>query len=318
MKAGVARHAELESEILGEEVVDVVAETREEMWCLRLLDSVSRLRQLRVGGMTWELYIMGVVEGTWMVGIIDELTMVGRNHETDLVELLPRAASIQQRIASPEGEAKRAMLVDTKTRVKPTAPSEAQKRNLRLQLMCYKVLLDTLIAGKLPVAEFGAHFGLGMDVVFSDKFLCQLESLEMGQEMQWLTLEDVFQTLLEEAALLKETHDHLLLRYEWQSDRSLLGCDAFPFESEWVRQQLGWHLQYWNGQRRPEAVGSDEKWKCRFCTFSTICPAIQQQQLSQQQMLFQKQQEQQQQHNQQEQQEEQQQLQQQIQQQQPH
>jgi hypothetical protein len=53
---------------------------------------------------------IGVVEGSWMVGIIDELRM-----PVDGISFHP-------------------ILVDTKTRFKATVPSEAQKRNGRFPL----------------------------------------------------------------------------------------------------------------------------------------------------------------------------------------
>jgi exonuclease V len=57
-------------------------------------------------------YRIGVVEGSWMVGIIDEIRM-----PADGISFQP-------------------ILVDTKTRVRPTVPSEAQKRNGRFAPYC--------------------------------------------------------------------------------------------------------------------------------------------------------------------------------------
>jgi hypothetical protein len=54
---------------------------------------------------------LGIVEGSWMVGIIDELRM-----PVDGISFHPS-------------------LVDTKTRFKATFPSEAQKRNGRLSFI---------------------------------------------------------------------------------------------------------------------------------------------------------------------------------------
>jgi hypothetical protein len=56
---------------------------------------------------------IGVVEGSWMIGIIDEIRM-----PIDGISLQP-------------------ILVDTKTRVRPTIPSEAQKRNGRFTPYCF-------------------------------------------------------------------------------------------------------------------------------------------------------------------------------------
>uniref|UniRef100_A0A0V0IQG4 Putative ovule protein n=1 Tax=Solanum chacoense TaxID=4108 RepID=A0A0V0IQG4_SOLCH len=45
------------------------------------------------------------------------------------------------------------MLVDTKTRVQASLPREPQRRNGRLQLMCYKHLWDSLVANDFPPAN---------------------------------------------------------------------------------------------------------------------------------------------------------------------
>lgn len=67
----------------------------------------------------------------------------------------------------------------------------------------------------------------------------------------------------------------VLGRYEWQADRSLLGQDEFDIEREWLDLRIGWHLEFWHGLREPAYVPEDETWKCRYCTFAELCPAVQ-------------------------------------------
>lgn len=64
-------------------------------------------------------------------------------------------------------------------------------------------------------------------------------------------------------------------RYEWQADRSLLGQDEFYIEREWLDLRIGWHLEFWHGLREPAYVPEDETWKCRYCAFAELCPAVQ-------------------------------------------
>jgi exonuclease V len=64
-------------------------------------------------------------------------------------------------------------------------------------------------------------------------------------------------------------------RYEWQADRSLLGQDEFDIEREWLDLRIGWHLEFWHGLREPAYVPEDETWKCRYCAFAELCPAVQ-------------------------------------------
>jgi hypothetical protein len=64
-------------------------------------------------------------------------------------------------------------------------------------------------------------------------------------------------------------------RYEWQAYRSLLGQDEFYIEREWLDLRIGWHLEFWHGLREPAYVPEDETWKCRYCAFAELCPAVQ-------------------------------------------
>lgn len=104
------RREECDSFITLEQVierVDVAIRSAEESWAVKFMNFIVGTNQLLCNGMTRELPVIGVVEGSWMVGIIDEIQM-----PVDDVSSHP-------------------ILVDTKTRFKPTIPSEAQKRNGR-------------------------------------------------------------------------------------------------------------------------------------------------------------------------------------------
>jgi hypothetical protein len=70
---------------------------------------LSILGNILLSGSDCKLYHcrFGVIEGTWIIGIIDEIRM-----HMDGISVQP-------------------ILIDTKTRGKPTIPSEAQKRNGR-------------------------------------------------------------------------------------------------------------------------------------------------------------------------------------------
>lgn len=67
----------------------------------------------------------------------------------------------------------------------------------------------------------------------------------------------------------------VLGRYEWQANRTLLGQDEFDIEREWLDLRIGWHLEFWHGFREPAYVPEDETWKCRYCAFAELCPAVQ-------------------------------------------
>ncbi|HAA53150.1 MAG TPA: hypothetical protein DCE42_00245 [Myxococcales bacterium] len=65
--------------------------------------------------------------------------------------------------------------------------------------------------------------------------------------------------------------DPLLIRYEWQQDKSLLGVDAFPHSEAWLKIQINQTMPFWLGKRPARFVPHNEKWKCRFCPFRGQC-----------------------------------------------
>ncbi|KAK9168983.1 hypothetical protein Syun_001123 [Stephania yunnanensis] len=105
MKAGSDRHVKLEEEVL--QRVKVHIEAVEDVWAVKFINFIVGVNQLLFEGLTRELPVVGLIQGVWMVGVIDEI----RLHTTE---------SIQQ-----------PLLVDTKTRARATLPSEPQKRNGR-------------------------------------------------------------------------------------------------------------------------------------------------------------------------------------------
>jgi hypothetical protein len=62
-------------------------------------------------------------------------------------------------------------------------------------------------------------------------------------------------------------------RYEYQKDHSLLCEDKFTYDSEWLKNQIGSCLEFWLGEREAAYVHVEERWKCRFCQYATVCPA---------------------------------------------
>ncbi|XP_022140311.1 exonuclease V, chloroplastic isoform X2 [Momordica charantia] len=134
VEAGIARHAMLEAEVVKKAKVQV--KSAEDRWALKLLNFTFGVNQLLFEGLTRELPVMGLIEGVWMVGVIDEVRML----ETDTGRML--------------------MLVDTKTRSRDTVPAEPQQRNGKLQLMCYKYILDSLIPDGFSSRQFFDFFSL--------------------------------------------------------------------------------------------------------------------------------------------------------------
>ncbi|KAL2488833.1 Exonuclease V [Forsythia ovata] len=240
MKAGIARHWELEEEVIKR--VKVHVESNEDVWALKFVNFIIGANQLIFDGLTRELPLVGFAEGIWMVGVIDEIRI-------------------------PESE-RYATLVDTKTRVQAKLPSEPQRRNGRLQLMCYKHLWDSLVDEKFPTQKFFDFFSLNPHYILSAEIRENTAKSGFASE----TLNDLVRYFQNSCCQLPRAHNLLMLRYELQEDQSLLGEDQFAYDSEWLKGQVKSSLEFWLGEREASYTPMEERWKCKFCKFTTVCP----------------------------------------------
>ncbi|KAL2635259.1 hypothetical protein R1flu_006738 [Riccia fluitans] len=243
MKAGTVRHVQLEVEVVTR--VEIEIRTKEDAWATRLLNFICGSRQLLSEGLTRELPVLGLLAGTWVVGIIDEIRLVEKDGQ------------------------EYPLLVDTKTRRRKTPPAEPQKRNARLQLMSYKYLWDSMVETGLPFDSFFQHFGLRPHQKFCSDVRQHASSFYQDSEI--LCLQDLLPQITNEVVNYPRSLDSLLLRYEWQADESLLGEDEFDYEHDWLMEKWQWHLEFWKGRRQAALVPDDESWKCRHCPFVEIC-----------------------------------------------
>ncbi|KAK4370354.1 hypothetical protein RND71_009829 [Anisodus tanguticus] len=243
MKAGSIRHEALEQEVIKKVKVHVAS--AEDVWALKFLNFIVGANQLLFDGLTRELPLVGFAEGVWMVGIIDEIRM-------------------------PKGQSDAyPMLVDTKTRVRASLPSEPQRRNGRLQLMCYKHLWDSLVADEFPSRQFFGFFSLNPYHILSAEIRENTAKCGFPAE----TLTDMLRYSRNTWCMLPPAHEQLLLRYELQEDQSLLGEDQFEYDLDWVKGQIKSSLEVWRGEREASFTPEDERWKCRSCKFASECPA---------------------------------------------
>ncbi|CAH9108901.1 unnamed protein product [Cuscuta epithymum] len=243
MKAGSMRHAALEEEVIKR--VKVQTQCMEDVWAIKFMNFMVGVNQLLFDGLTRELPLVGFAEGVWMVGVIDEIRM-----PTEENERFP-------------------IIVDTKTRFRPTLPSEAQRRNGRLQLMCYKQIWDNLVADKFPIGQFFDFFSLNPNCILSD----EIRASTSGSGFPAETLSEVMGYFRNTCSMLPQAHNRLLLRYELQEDESLLGEDEFEHDSDWVNGQIKSCLEFWRGDREASFTPMEERWKCRSCKFASVCPS---------------------------------------------
>ncbi|KAH0715752.1 hypothetical protein KY284_008657 [Solanum tuberosum] len=243
MKAGSSRHEALEEEVIKK--VKVPVDSAEDVWALKFLNFIVGANQLLFDGLTRELPLVGFAEGVWMVGVIDEIRM-------------------------PEGQSDAyPMLVDTKTRAEASLPREPQRRNGRLQLMCYKHLWDSLVADDFPSGQFFEFFSLNPNRILSAQVRESTAKCGFAAE----TLTDMLRYSRNTWCMLPPAHEQLLLRYEFQGDQSLLGEDQFEYDIDWVKGQIKCSLEVWQGEREASYTPEDERWKCWSCKFASECPA---------------------------------------------
>lgn len=244
MKVGRARHAELEKEV--SEKVKVHVRSTEDIWAVKLFNSITGIDQLLSEGLTRELPILGFIGGVWMVGVIDEIQMPVE--ETD----------------------RNPILVDTKTRARYTLPAESQKRNGRFQLMCYKYMWDNLAADNFPSMQFYDFFSLNSDCVLSEEIIEKTSNAGF----QAKTLGDLVTYFRNTWNMLPPSYNQLLLRYEFQKDQSLLGEEKFAYNHDLFKSQIDVCLEFWKGEREASFTPVEDRWKCRHCQFESVCPAV--------------------------------------------
>ncbi|XP_026418480.1 exonuclease V, chloroplastic-like isoform X1 [Papaver somniferum] len=243
MKRGTARHKKLEEEVSKKVVVRKLS--AEDAWAAKFMNFLICVNQLSLEGLTRELPLVSLVNGKWFVGVIDELRM-------------PIVGTVQ----NPS-------LVDTKTRNQATLPSEPQKRNSRLQLMCYKYLWDTTISTNFPIDEF--FNSLGLDPQYNLPKEIQDRATNLGFHAK--TLGDLVMFFQSTCSTLSPSQDELLLRYEYQVDNSLLGEETFAYDSDSFQSLMKNFLEFVGGQRDASYVSKDENWKCRICSYASVCPS---------------------------------------------
>lgn len=61
-------------------------------------------------------------------------------------------------------------------------------------------------------------------------------------------------------------------RYELQKDNSVIGEDQFAYDPDWLNSQIQGFVEFWLGEREASFTPEEERWKCRFCQFASVCP----------------------------------------------
>lgn len=240
MRLGTKRHEELEE--LDHEIMLFEADTKEEIFALKLVNTAVLLEQLIESGKSRELWVCGFLDGIFFRGIIDELRLEPLESNSNF-----------------KSSTMKLIISDTKTRQKPTLPSQAQKNSAIIQLQTYHVLLQTLISSGVESFAETALQTMGYDPDFVLK--------EWPLNILGSTLREAFINYGNKFQKLPLPSDDLELVYEHQKVE--IGRTIVKFEPRGVYFTLDDLLSYWRGSRPAEPCS--EVFKCRFCHVIDKC-----------------------------------------------
>lgn len=239
LNTGKSIHLARELEV--HDIVEVRTTSKEDSWALKILNLLSMIPVLQAGGCVREVPVFGVIDGIFLVGIIDELCYTAKG-ELELREL--------------------------KTRGRPSMPSEAQKKRDYFQVCLYKYIFDAMIQGQLKPDVITRHIRLRPEQPLGSQIRQHAQKVGFvvtcfGDllELMYLNL-----TLSDLPSI-----DRLTIEYSHQDSDTPLGTEVVEFEEEKVRERVQCYLAYWKGQREVQGVEIEEAWKCRSCSYSEIC-----------------------------------------------
>lgn len=240
--AGQEIHKEFLLELVREASVETL--TADDAAFVLLLNIRNDLEQLMAGGITRELYVFGRTVGFPIAGIIDELSL-------------------------KDGHV---VLLDHKTRLRPTLPPPPSVKPTEIQVMLYHKMLEELRNGDYTYEDFVDDTGMDENGVISDELKAQLESEGVAVESTSVgkMAKDVFDAFRQ----LPPLSDFLIVRYIHQSTGDHIGDKAILYDPKFLGHKLAHAGQFWEGQRKATRAGFREKWKCNYCEYrESLCMA---------------------------------------------
>ncbi len=240
--AGKEIHRDFLLELVRESVVE--AETRDDVAFILMLNVWNGLGQLSMGGITRELYVFGRACGFPVAGIVDELSV-------------------------RDG---RIVLLDHKTRLKPTLPPPPSVKPTEVQVMLYRKLLEDLREGRYTYEDFAADAGLHDPGEISPGLREQLEAA--GIAIEDVSVERLARDVFAAFRRLPPLSDFLIVRYIHQATGDHIGDKAILYDTRFLADKLSHAMKFWEGQRKAVRAGFREKWKCNYCEYKeSLCRA---------------------------------------------
>ena len=286
--------------------------------------------------MTREMEVWGLVEGEVVNGIIDEITTVCPDEEAEArvleeaedakkgvakgrkTKALPadqrtltdfltssQTASILEShhdglngwLGTLHDKATTLYVVDTKTRQSKSLPaSGSQTRPTQYQLMIYHRLFSALAANSVPAERIFQRYEVQPDTMFSDTFIAQISSLDIGldnsiADNEWgahdtpqdsvtellahNNLTSLWSLMITEFSRAVPTSASisslLTAEYRYASTGALIGRRTFAFDAVQLDTYVQDEIKWWRGQRETKGVEIEEAFKCKICEFSEGC-----------------------------------------------
>jgi exonuclease V len=183
MKRGSEVHEKLEREVYTPVQIDVTK--KEDVFGLKIWNTIQGLRVLRDTGLTRELEVWGMVDGNVVNGVIDGLSYENPDPESEEEVLSSRGSSqtvTNSQMTDPgtpynKGRDYEIYITDVKTRTTAAPPSQAQVRVAIIQLFLYHRFLTQMATDQLDYLRVFERYGLNPDEPFSDSFMAQIGAI---------------------------------------------------------------------------------------------------------------------------------------------
>ncbi|KAF7370101.1 putative exonuclease V, mitochondrial [Mycena sanguinolenta] len=188
-------HNDLALEVEPEQI-EVVCRTQEERWAFRLLKCFSSLVSLKATGCAREIPVFGIVDGTVIVGRIDELIIADASEPQTARKRAHAQLSCEPKaIIARSAPSQCIHLIETKTvtHQRNSVPSDEDTKPAQFQAMIYHRLLARLLdpSASFDFTALWMKLGVRPSAPFSSEFVQQVAHVRDAPNSLPLCLEDV-------------------------------------------------------------------------------------------------------------------------------
>jgi len=217
-------------------------------------------------GLTRELPILAKFDSVLIMGIIDEIKKI------DEIEIQGK-----KRV-----KVEKTRIVEMKTRRSLRPPSSQQIIRDRMQGMIYWYGLNSMINRKTDLDSFWQAYKINLiDNDFNELILSNeyMESLKIPKKERkdygtLLAIGNLINQTIKMGTTLPELSKNIEIIYIHQKTLTEVHRETYKFDERFFSRGMRWALEYWMGKREPSSVSNFNNWKCDFCSYYTVCPAI--------------------------------------------